>query len=185
MARWALCGGLVLLVSLSAVGHPAFVPTDPAAALVQSDPGRTTFALSMSPGGWSATLARSVSGACDIVAVIGTASLFDLRVRALVFPSLFPLHVALELGRDRLAVLGALHLGPVRLVGDRTWGSSGRVRVAIHVAGQRLAAAAALEAGARLRPIVSATWFPAATPLWSLSFVGTPDGLRVVIGGTW
>ncbi len=185
MVRWALSGGLVLLIVLSAAGHPSFVPVDPAIALVQADPGRTTFTLTAESGGWTATLSRSVSVGCDVVAVAGSASPLALRVRALVLPSLFPLEMAIEMGWGHLAVFGALHLGPVRLVGDRAWGDGSRVRIALHAADPLFVAAAGVEIGEKARPFVSATWFPSAMPLWSLSLVGTADGLRIAIGGTW
>ena len=185
MARWTLSGGLVLLIALSAAGHPSFVPVDPAIALVQADPGRTTFTLAMDSGGWIATLSRSVSKGCDVAAVVGSASPLSLRVRTLVLPSLFPLDIAIEMGWHRLAILGALHLGPVRLVADRTWGDDARVRIALHAADPRFVVTAGVEIGEKMRPFISTTWFASVAPLWSLSLIGTADGLRVAIGGTW
>lgn len=185
MARWTLSVALALFIALSAAGHPSFVPVDPATALVQADPGRTTFTLAADSGGWTATLSRSVSAGCDVVAVVGPASPPALRVRALVLPSLFPLQMAIEMGWGRLAILGALHLGPVQLVGDRTWGDGDRVRIALHAADPRVVATAGLEFGEKVRPFVATTWFAIAAPLWSLSLVGTTDGVRIAIGGTW
>ncbi len=161
------------------------MPVDPAIALVQADPGRTTLTWTVDPDGWSATLARSVSRICDVVAVIGSGAPPTLRVRALVFPSLFPLQAAVEVGWKRLAVLGALHLGPACLVGDRAWGDTAGVRLALHAADPHFAVAAGVETAKPSRPFVSATWFPDAAPLWSVSVVGTTGGLRFAIGGTW
>ncbi len=185
MARWALCSGCVLFLALSATGHPLFVPVDPDIALVQADPGRTTFTWTVNSHDWSATLARSVSRTCDVVAAVGSDVPPALRVRALVLPSLFPLETAVEIGWRRLAVLGTLHLGPIRLVGDRAWGDDAGTRLALHAADPRFAIAAGVETGRESRPFVSATWFQDAAPLWCISFILTTGGLRLAIGGTW
>jgi hypothetical protein len=185
MARWALCGGCILFLALSAAGHPLYVPVDPPIALVQADPGRTTFTWTSDRDGWVATLARSVSRSCDVVAVVGSSTPPALRLRALILPTLFPFETALEFGWRRLAVLGALHLGPIRLVADRAWGDGSRTRLTLHAADARFALAAGAETGREPRPFVSATWFPDAAPLWSVSCVATPGGLGFAIGGTW
>jgi hypothetical protein len=187
MARRALSCSIVftLCLGFSAAGHPLFVPVDPAIALVQADPGRTTVTWTVSSVGWTTTLARSVSQVCDVVAVIGSGAPPALRVRSLVFPSLFPLETAVEIGWRRLAVLGALHLGPTCLVGDRTWGDNAGTRLALHAADPHFAIAAGVEIRGGQGLFVSATWFPDAAPLWSVSGVVTLSGLRLTIGGTW
>jgi hypothetical protein len=174
-----------LAISVLAAAHPSFVPTDPPVAVVQTDPGRSTFTLAFDASGWTATLSRSVTDACAVVAILAPSSLFEIRVRALVLPSLYPLRMAVEWGRDRWSLFGALHLGPVRLVGDRGWGEDAYVRVAMHGSkpGFSLAAGAVVDGG--LGPFISVTWFPEAVALSSLTLVATPDGWRIAIGGTW
>jgi hypothetical protein len=185
MLRLGRLTWILFLTALPAVGHPTYVPVDPPAAWVQSDPGRTTFTLTRGNSGWSMTLARSVTEACDVVAVLTPESLFDLRLRARLFPTLFPLRMAVEVGLRRLEVLGALHLGPVRLVGSRCWGEEGRVRVAAYVSKPGLVAAAGAIAEGEHDPFVALSWLPEATPLWSVTLSLTSRGPQVAIGGTW
>jgi len=188
MTRWAPVGSALFLVACLApavCGQPRYLPGDPPHALVQADPGRTTFACTAGADGWTAELARSLTRSCDVAAVVGSARPPALRARWLVVPTLFPLQTVLELGTDRIAALGALHLGPMRIVGDRTWGRDARVRLAVHAAGARLAAAAGVDWVAGSRPFVSASWFPNARPLAALTFLVSPTGCRVTIGATW
>ncbi len=184
MARWLLSCGLLFLLALPVAGHPAFVPVDPPAALVQADPGRTTFTLCVDSAEWFATVSRSVSDACDVALVLGSQCPLELRARVLL-PTPFPLRSEMELGRSRIAVMAALWLGPVRLVGTRSWGSDVPVRIASYASDTRFVAAAGVEIDGRWRPFVSATWCPDAVPLWTVSLTATSDGLRLSIGGTW
>ncbi len=185
VGRWGIVVGSWLVVSVLAAAHPAFVPTDPPAAFVQADPGRTTFALTLEASGWTATLARSVADACDVVAVFSSHSLFDVRVRALVLSSLFPFRLAVEAGWSRVSLNGALHLGPVRLVGSRCWGADAETRVAIHAFGHGVAAAVGAEIAGEPHPFIAATWFPDSVPLWSVTLAAVPPGWRLTLGGTW
>lgn len=176
---------LASALSAAAAAHPAFVPIDPPVALVQADPGRTTFSLTFDRSGWLAALARSVSEFCDVVAFFSPRSPFDLRVRALVPGTPLPFRVAAEVGRDRVAVLGALHLGPMRLVGERSWGESPGVRLALHTTTPALALAAGATLGDVLRPLVAVTWFPRSTPLWGFTLTMAPPDWRLTLGGSW
>jgi hypothetical protein len=192
MLQWASFGrlllvpGLLACLALSAHGQPCFLPIDPPIALVQADPGRTTLALSIGWSGWEAELARSVTAFCDVAAVVGSGPSFALRVRLLVAPSLFPLQAALEVGTDRVAALGALHLGPIRLVGDRSWSkTSPRVRLALHAAASSFATAAGAEWIRGFRPFISASWLPNTIPLSSLTLLASASGCRVTVGATW
>jgi hypothetical protein len=183
--RWGVVTSLWLAISVMAAGHPLFVPVDPPVALVQADPGRTTFSLALEPHGWTATLSRSISDACDIVAVVSSLSPFNLRVRALVPSSPFPLRMAVEAGQDHLALFGALHLGPMRIVGERRWGESSGVRVSLHASTPALAVAAGAELGGRVRPLLAASWFPNPVELWGVTLTLAPSQWRVTMGGTW
>lgn len=183
--RWGAAGVLWLAISALAAAHPSFVPTDPPVALVQTDPGRSTFTLVFDASGWTATLSRSVTDVCAVVVILTPSSLFEIRVRALVLPSLYPLRMALELGRDQWSLFGALHLGPVRLVGDRGWGKDAYARIAMHGSKPGVAASAGAVLDGGLGPFISVTWFPDAVPLSSLTLVVTSDRWRIAIGGTW
>lgn len=188
MTRSAPVGSVLFLVgclAFAACGQPRYLPCDPPHALVQADPGRTTFACTIDAGGWTAELARSLTRSCDVAAFVSSVRSPALRVRWLVAPALYPLQTVLELGTDRIAALGALHLGPIRIVGDRAWGRDVRVRLAVHAAAAHLAAAAGVEWAARPLPFVSASWLPNARPLTALTLVVSPVGCRVTIGVTW
>jgi hypothetical protein len=190
MARLGIAATVSFLLCVSAglptcAGHPAFLPVDPPIAFVQGDPGRTTFTLAMDRFGWAAALSRSVSGACDVVALVGPDRLFDLRARVRLPWTLFPVHVEFELGARCRSVLGSLSLGPMRLVATRAWGEDEHVRVAAYASSSRFIVAAGAEIGDQRRPFISGTWSPGRVPLWTLTLLAAPDGLRLTIGGTW
>jgi hypothetical protein len=174
----------LLLLALPLVGHPAFLPVDPPAALVQADPGRTTLSFCVDSTEWSATVSRSVSDACDVALTLGSRCFPGLAARVLL-PTPLPLRAELELGTTRIALMTALWLGPVRLVGTRSWGNDVPVSVAVYASDARFIAATGVEVGGHGRPFVSATWCPDAAPLWTLSLTAASDGLRLSIGGTW
>jgi len=190
MERLGVVAMAVFLACLSGnspgcAGHPAYVPVDPAVALVQSDPGRTTFLFSTDLSGWTATLSRSVTDACDVVAILGGRSLFDLRARVRLLPSLFPLRIEVEAGWNRLEALGALHLGPIRLVADRSWGAERATCLALHASRPGLSVALGVLAGGDVGPFITASWLPDPVRLWSLTLRLSSHGTHLAVGGTW
>jgi len=188
MARSCFVGCLLLVIlsfAAPARGEPQFVPADPPWALVQADPGRTTFSLTTDGRAWTAEISRSVTPACDIAVVVGSRQSPAVRARLLAARSLFPLETSLEIGTDQVAVLGALCLGPVRLVGDRAWGQEPLTRIAVHAADTCFLVATGLEWRSEGRPFVSATWLPPGRRLVSLTLLVFPNGCRATLGATW
>lgn len=181
--------GLVFLAVLAlawvADGQPGFVPADPPLDLVQGDSGRTTVAVAVGDDAWTVEIARSVTGDLDVAVVATSDRPFAVRARVRVAPSLFPLRAAVEVGSDRISVLAALCLGPLRLVADRAWGDETSTRIALHAAGRDVAAAASVAWSGWPRFVVSATWFPQIRPLAAVSFAVAHDGCRITLGATW
>jgi hypothetical protein len=184
MARWTLLAALVLLAAPSAAGHPAFLPIDPPAALVEADPGGTTFVLSLEPTGWLATISRSLTNLCDIALAVGSRDPLDLRARVLI-PVPSPLRVEIEAGATHIALMAALWLSPMRLVGTRSWGSGVPLRFAAYASDSCLVATVGVEIDERWKPFVGATRRLESAPLWTVTLTVRTDGLRLGVGGTW
>jgi hypothetical protein len=189
MARTAWVAALGFFVctgmAFACAGHPAFLPLDPPVGLVQGDPGRTTFTLSVDGSGWEAVLARSLATWCDIAATIGSAGGLDLGARVRVPWVPYPLRAELDVGTHALTALGALSLGPYRLTAARTWGRAEGCRIAAAASSPRVIAAAGVESGSRPGPFLAATWCPDVAPLWTVTLAVLPSGVRVTVGGTW
>ncbi len=185
MSKLALLGCLLVATALPAAGHPAYVPVIPAVALVQADPGRTTLVLTSSASGWSLSLARSVSAACDVVAIATPAAPFDLRLRARLVRELSPFHLSAEFGWSGIMALGALHLGPIRIVGERRWGEEAGRGVSVLAARPGLSVAVGARDGESPGAFAAVSWLPKVIPLWSLSLAVSLRGLEIGVGGTW
>jgi len=187
--RACLLGALGLvaafLTNSPAAARPGFLPLDPPTALVQGDPGQTTCLITAERAGWTAELSRSLSPRWEGFVRFGSTRSPNLGARFAVGSALFPLCLSLEIALDQTATLGALHLGPWRLVGYRVWSAEPTLRISVHAASSRVAAAAGVEARPMPAPFIALAWHTPAAPLGSASLVVYTDRIRLAAGWTW
>jgi len=155
-------------------------------AIVGGDPGGTSFALAVSDGTWRASITRSLARRLDVTATATAGDLFDLTARVLVVKDLLPLHVAVDIGLDRVSLLATLLLGPVHVDYGRTWGATdARFGYVQYAPSQTVTILIGLDTSDdRCRAIVGVRVHPARTRRWGASLVVVDGALRFAIGGT-
>ncbi|MEW5825782.1 MAG: hypothetical protein AB1778_03040 [Candidatus Bipolaricaulota bacterium] len=185
MGRWVKAAAVVALLGGWAWGARA-VPLGLADVWAGGPSGQTVLCWAIDAGEWEGVVSRSVSHRFDVAGIARSAGRPVLRLRAVV-ADLWPFVVAAEWAGGRIAAQGALHLGPVLLVAERsilpwettrwTVGLAVSPRVALSlqavrtIAGLRAAACFAAVVGDAPRRTASAAW--------------GHDGLRLTVGVAW
>jgi hypothetical protein len=114
---------LFFLAALVAQAYPHQLFLDLPIAESIGDRGFTGYRLDLFSGtGPSLQVGRAITDRLDLWTMMSSSDLFSLEVRVLLVDRLGPLNMSFALSQDRLTLLSALLLGPLRIDWGRTIG---------------------------------------------------------------